>query len=212
VTNPQILAATLIAAFLYVVSPGPAFLALFTLAASRGRVAGAKFICGHLVGDVTWGALAVAAIVGANRIGPALFEALGFGCGLYLIYLGARAILTRKDAPPRAIGATRPLATGMAFGLTNPKAYPVALAMFSAIVTPYIGALRAIDAPQMFASAFLGFLLADATLVFAAGLPAVRRFFLTHGVAVTRFVGLIFILFGARSIADAATGATRRTA
>lgn len=211
-TNPQILAATLIAAFLYVVSPGPAFLALFTLAASRGRVAGAKFICGHLVGDVTWGALAVAAIVGANRIGPALFEALGFGCGLYLIYLGARAILTRKDAPPRAIGATRPLATGMAFGLTNPKAYPVALAMFSAIVTPYIGALRAIDAPQMFASAFLGFLLADATLVFAAGLPAVRRFFLTHGVAVTRFVGLIFILFGARSIADAATGATRRTA
>jgi len=212
VTNPQILAATLIAAFLYVVSPGPAFLALFTLAASRGRVAGAKFVCGHLVGDVTWGALAVAAIVGANRIGPALFEALGFGCGLYLIYLGARAILTRKNAPPRAIGATRPLATGMAFGLTNPKAYPVALAMFSAIVTPYIGALRAIDAPQMFASAFLGFLLADATLVFAAGLPAVRRFFLTHGVAVTRFVGLIFILFGARSIADAATGATRRTA
>ena len=66
-TNPQILAATLVAAFLYVVSPGPAFLALFTLAASRGRAAGAKFICGHLVGDVTWGALAVAAIVGANR-------------------------------------------------------------------------------------------------------------------------------------------------
>ncbi len=93
-TNPQILAATSIAAFLYVVSPGPAFLALFTLAASRGRLAGAKFICGHLVGDVSWGALAVAAIVGANRIGPALFEALGFGCGLYLIYLGARAILT----------------------------------------------------------------------------------------------------------------------
>ena len=41
---------------------------------SRGRAAGAWFICGHLVGDVTWGALAVAAIVGANRIGPTLFE------------------------------------------------------------------------------------------------------------------------------------------
>ena len=36
-TDPQILAATLVAAYLYVVSPGPAFLALFTLAASRGR-------------------------------------------------------------------------------------------------------------------------------------------------------------------------------
>ncbi len=69
-TDPKILLASLAAAYLYVVTPGPAFLALFTLAASRGRASGAWFICGHLVGDVTWGALAVAAIVGANRIGP----------------------------------------------------------------------------------------------------------------------------------------------
>ena len=40
------------AAYLYVVIPGPAFLALFTLAASRGRASGAWFLCGHLVGDV----------------------------------------------------------------------------------------------------------------------------------------------------------------
>ncbi len=211
-TDPRILAATLLAAYLYVVTPGPAFLALFTLSASRGRVAGAWFICGHLVGDVVWGALAVAAIVGANRLGPTLFEALGFVCGLYLCWLGARAIMTRKDAPPKTIGAARPLATGMAFGLTNPKSYPVALAMFSAIVAPYIGVLTPADAPQMFAAAFAGFLLADATLIFTAGLPAVRRFFLTHGVAVTRVVGVIFILFGVRSIADAAEGAMRRTA
>ncbi len=211
-TNPQILIATLVAAYLYVVTPGPAFLALFTLSAARGRKSGAWFICGHLVGDVVWGALAVAAIVGANTLGPTLFEALGFVCGLYLCYLGARAVMTRKDAPPKTIGAERPLATGMAFGLTNPKSYPVALAMFSAIVAPYIGALKAVDAPQMFVAAFAGFLLADATLIFTAGLPAVRKFFLGHGVAVTRAVGVIFILFGARSIADAAGSAMRRTA
>jgi threonine/homoserine/homoserine lactone efflux protein len=211
-TDPRILIASATAAYLYVVSPGPAFVALFTLAASRGRRSGAWFICGHLVGDVTWGALAVLAIVGANRIGPMLFELLGFGCGAYLVVLGVRAVTTRKDAPPRTIGASRPLATGMAFGLTNPKAYPVALAMFSAIVAPYIGALRGVDAPQMFLAAFLGFLLADATLILAAGLPAVRKFFLTHGVAVTRIVGLVFILFGARSIADAAGSAMRRAA
>ena len=147
-TDPKILLASLAAAYLYVVTPGPAFLALFTLAASRGRVSGAYFICGHLVGDVTWGALAVAAIVGANRIGPALFELLGFVCGLYLLYLGARAVMTKKDMSPRARGAKRPLATGMAFGLTNPKSYPVAVAMFSAIVAPYIGALKMADAPR----------------------------------------------------------------
>ena len=167
-TDPKILLASLAAAYLYVVTPGPAFLALFTLSASRGRASGAWFICGHLVGDVTWGALAVAAILGANRIGPVVFELLGFICGLYLVYLGARALMTKKDAPPRTIGAKRPLATGMAFGLTNPKSYPVALAMFSAIVAPYIGALKLADAPQMFAAAFAGFLLADVTLIFAA--------------------------------------------
>ena len=36
-TDPKILLASLAAAYLYVVTPGPAFLALFTLAASRGR-------------------------------------------------------------------------------------------------------------------------------------------------------------------------------
>ena len=136
--DQKILFASAVAAYLYVISPGPAFLALFTLAASKGRASGAWFIGGHLVGDVTWGSLAVAAIVGANRLGATLFELLGAGCGLYLIYLGVRAVMTRKDAPPRTIGARRPLATGLAFGLTNPKAYPVALAMFSAIVAPYV--------------------------------------------------------------------------
>ena len=78
---------------------------------------------------------------------------------------------TKKDAPPRTIGAERPLLTGLAFGLTNPKAYPVALAMFSAIVAPYVDKLSLADAPRLMGAAFLGFLAADATLIFAAGLP-----------------------------------------
>jgi hypothetical protein len=44
-------------------------------------------------------------------------------------------VTTRKDTPLRTIGASRPLATGMAFGITNPKSYPLARAMFS-IVSP----------------------------------------------------------------------------
>ena len=208
----KIYLATTLAAFLYVISPGPAFLALFTLAASKGRAAGAWFVTGHLVGDITWGALAFAAIIGVNQIGPLLFEALGLGCGLYLIYLGARAVMTKRDAPPRALGSHRPLVAGMLFGLTNPKAYPVAVAMFGAIVAPYAGELAFSDAPRLGAAAFAGFVSADLTLVFAAGLPLVRRFFLTHGVAVTRVVGVLFIAFGARSVWDAGSGALRRAA
>ncbi len=205
----KILAASGLAAYLYVISPGPAFLALFTLAASKGRRPGAKFIAGHLVGDVTWGALAVAAIVGANQLGATLFQVLGFFCGCYLVYLGVRAVMTKKDAPPRTIGAERPLLTGLAFGLTNPKAYPVALAMFSAIVAPYVDRLSLADAPRLMGAAFLGFIAADATLIFAAGLGPVRRFFLKHGLIVTRAVGVIFIAFGVRSIWDASAGLRR---
>jgi len=202
--------ATAAAAFLYVVSPGPAFLALFTLAASKGRAAGAWFIGGHLVGDVSWSALAFAAIVGVSRIGPLLFELLGAGCGLYLIHLGVKAVTTRKGAAPQTVGAHRPLLAGMAFGLTNPKAYPVALAMFSAIVAPYVDKLSLADAPRLMAAAFIGFLAADATLIFAAGLAPVRRFFLTHGLIVTRVVGVMFIAFGVRSIWEAGSGLAAR--
>src|SRR5947209_16016682 len=153
--DPKILLASGLAAYLYVISPGPAFLALFTLAAAKGRKSGAWFVGGHLVGDVTWGALAVTAIIGANQIGPTLFQILGLGCGLYLIYLGWRAVTTKRDAPPRAIGAERPLLTGLAFGLTNPKTYPMALAMFSAIVTPYVNPLHLAHAHRQSGPAFL---------------------------------------------------------
>jgi threonine/homoserine/homoserine lactone efflux protein len=208
----KIYLATAAAAFLYVISPGPAFLALFTLAASKGRAAGAWFISGHLVGDITWGALAFAAIIGVNQVGPVLFELLGAGCGTYLIYLGVKAVMTKKDAPPRTVGARRPLLAGMMFGLTNPKAYPVAVAMFTAIAAPFAGQLTFADAPRLVLAAFAGFLTADMVLIFAAGLPAVRRFFLRHGVVVTRVVGVLFIAFGAKSIFDAANGALRREA
>ena len=206
----KIYLATAAAAFLYVVSPGPAFLALFTLAAAKGRKAGAWFILGHLVGDVSWGTLAFAAIIGVNQLGPLLFELLGAGCGVYLIYLGLKAVATKKDAPPQTIGARRPLIAGMLFGLTNPKAYPVAVAMFTAVAAPFAGQLTLADAPRLALAAFGGFLTADIVLIFAAGLPAARRFFLRHGVAVTRVVGVFFVAFGAKSVFDAANGALRR--
>ena len=208
----KIYLATAAAAFLYVISPGPAFLALFTLAASKGRGAGAWFISGHLVGDITWGALAFAAIIGVNQVGPVLFELLGAGCGAYLMYLGLKAVMTKKDAPPQTVGARRPLLAGMMFGLTNPKAYPVAVAMFTAIAAPFAGQLTFADAPRLVLAAFAGFLTADMVLIFAAGLPAVRRFFLRHGVVVRRVVGVLFIAFGAKSLFDAANGALRREA
>ena len=203
--------ATIGAGFLYVISPGPAFLAVFALAAAEGRTPAARFVTGHLVGDVVWAALALAAIIGVNELGPLVFEALGFACGAYLFWLGLRAVMARTDAKPVTIGARRPLSTGVLFGLSNPKAYPVSLAMFTAIAAPFAGRLAWRDTPVVLATAFIGFILADAVLVFWAGLPAVRRFFARHGRVVTRAVGLIFIAFGANSMFDAARHFLART-
>src|SRR5512137_659914 len=109
--------ATILAGFIYVVTLGPAFLAVFALAARHGREAGARFLFGHLAGDLLWGGLALAAIVGVNEIGPRLFDALGIGCGLYLIYLGSRAVFSRDKATTTVVGGVKPIRAGLVFGL-----------------------------------------------------------------------------------------------
>ncbi|WP_296571352.1 LysE family translocator [Phreatobacter sp.] len=195
--------ATLAAAMIYVLTPGPAFLAIFALAAREGRMSGTWFVTGHLVGDLLWGTLALAAIVGVNQMGPLLFEILGLACGAYLIVLGIRALMAREAAGTAVVGGRHPLLAGLVFGVTNPKAYPVSVAMFTVLVGHYSGLLTWDLAPQVMLVAFLGFILADVILIAVAGLPAVRRFFMTHGLIVTRFVGVTFVLFGAKSVADA---------
>ncbi|MFT0861899.1 LysE family translocator [Ancylobacter sp. G4_0304] len=200
---------TALAGALYVLLPGPAFLALFSLSASRGRGAGVRFISGHLIGDIFWGTLAFAAIIGVNQLGPTLFDMLGIGCGLYLCWLGYKAVTAREEhlAP---VGASRPLMTGVLFGLTNPKAYPVSVAMFTALTAQYATSFSWDAAPYLLASAIAGFIAADIVLIWAAGLAPVRRLFQRHGLIITRITGLMFIAFGAKSLVDAGRGIAAR--
>jgi threonine/homoserine/homoserine lactone efflux protein len=196
-------AATVAAGFIYAVTPGPAFLAVFALAAQKGRGAGGKFLLGHLAGDVLWGGLALAAIVGVNQLGPMLFDTLGIACGVYLIYLGMKAVLSGKSSSQAPVGALRPVQAGLLFGVTNPKAYPVSLAVFTALTVRFAGEIGWQTAPALMAAAIAGFLAGYVVILFWAGLPPVRRFFLRHGATVTRVVGVTFILFGIKSMSDA---------
>lgn len=200
---------TALAGAFYVLMPGPAFLALFSLSAVHGRAAGARFVGGHLVGDLAWSALALAAIIGVNQLGPTLFDLLGIGCGLYLCYLGIKAIRSRGDGSG-AVGSNRPLMTGILFGLTNPKAYPVSVSMFTALTASYASGLTWEAAPQLLAAALVGFILADIILIWAAGLAPVRRLFQRHGRVITRITGVMFVAFGAKSLVDAGRGLATR--
>ncbi|MBS0534387.1 MAG: LysE family translocator [Proteobacteria bacterium] len=195
--------ATMFAGFLYSVIPGPAVLLVFSLAAQHGRGMGAKFLIGHMAGDVTWSALAFASIVGVSQTGPLLFDILGAGCGLYLIYLGINAMRAKSVGEAPVLRGHRPYRAGFLFGLTNPKAYPVAVAVFTALIARYTLELTWSSVPLMGLSAWIGIVLGYVCTLFWAGLPIVRRFFLTHGVIVTRVIGATFVLFGMKSLVDA---------
>ena len=195
--------ATLVAGFVYSVLPGPAVLLVFSLAAQHGRAMGARFLCGHMAGDIVWSALAFASILGVSQMGPLLFEILGAGCGLYLIYLGIKAIRAKNIGEAPVLRGHRPYRAGFLFGFTNPKAYPVAVAVFTALLARYALELNWSSLPMMGLATWLGIVLGYVVTLFWAGLPLVRRFFLTHGVIVTRVIGVTFVLFGAKSIIDA---------
>ena len=198
-----------LAGIVYVVTPGPATLAVLGISATHGRRRGLAFFLGHGVGDLTWSALALAALLGASRLGPELFQGLGLACGVYLIWLGFKALTARADTAAPAIGAAAPIRTGMVFGLTNPKAYPFSLAMYGALSVGVGPSLGLGDAGLLFLATTIGMILGDLVTVGWTGLPAVGRLFLRFRTPISRGIGLVFIAFGAKTAWDA--GSALRT-
>ena len=203
--------ASLTAGAAYTLAPGPAFLALLGIGASRGRRAGALFLCGHFVGDVLWASLSLIAVIGARSMGTFLFDALGLVCGFYLCWLGIRSATVRRGVDGSLTSeARRPLLRGLAFGLSNPKAYPVAVAMFTALLARYDNALDWHAFAPLLAAACVGFVAADAVLISVIGAGVVRRFYRTHALWVTRASGALFLGFGMHALATAGPGVWRR--
>ena len=205
------LIAALAAALLYIITPGPAFLALLGIGAEQGRRAGAAFLAGHLIGDLLWSFLALLAIIGARVIDPLVFDLLGLACGLYLFYLGLRALLVRRGGSGLLnIVVRHPLRRGMIFGLTNPKGYPVALAMFAALLANYGTAMSWEALPLLMLAAMCGFVLGDIILVWAVGLGGVRRLYRRYDIWIVRVTGLMFIGFALNALSAAGIALLRR--
>jgi threonine/homoserine/homoserine lactone efflux protein len=195
------------AALLYVLIPGPAFLALLGIGAGQGRKAGALFMGGHLAGDLLWSSLALVAIVGAKTIGTTVFDVLGLACGFYLAWIGWSALRAKPRADGGAVMTVeRPLRRGLVFGLTNPKGYPVALATFTALLAGSSNALDFDALPALLGVSFFGFLLADVILIAIIGAGLVRRFYRRHELAIVRLSGLLFMGFAVQAVWHAAPG------
>ena len=96
-----------------------------------------------------------------------------------------------------------PLRRGLAFGLSNPKAYPVAVAMFTALLAEHASALDWTALPSLLGAACVGFITADVVLITIIGAGPVRRWYRRHALWVTRASGVIFLGFGLQAIASA---------
>lgn len=195
---PELLATTFIAGLLYVFIPGPATLAALSLSAGPGRSACAVFLGCHLIGDLVWTILAISAIIGVSQMGPMLFDILGIVCGAYLIWLGWKALRSQRAKTEAIVHI--PWRSGLIFGLTNPKAYPFALAMFTGVFALFEDAMTFQNAVPLVLAAFMGFCVATVGVIFWTGLPVTRRVFSRHSKLITRAIGLVFIAAGTKSI------------
>lgn len=208
--TPTLFVTAVFAGIVYVVTPGPATLAVLGITAAHGRRRGLLFFLGHGVGDLTWSAAALAALLGASRLGPDLFRLLGIACGVYLVWLGLRALTARGGGPATTIGAARPIRTGMVFGLTNPKAYPFSLAMYGALSVGLGTEIDLTGATMLFLATGLGMVIGDLLTLAWAGLPPVGRLFLRFQAPITRAIGVLFVAFGLKTAWDAAASFERR--
>lgn len=203
----SLLLAVLASGFIYGITPGPGVLAVFGIGAAHGRRAGAGFLCGHLLGDVVWCSTALIAIVGAREIGSSAFDVLGVLSGLYLFWLGVRAIRTQRGQGETVQGPARqPFWHGILFGLTNPKAYPVAVATFTALLSSRAELLHWSMLPWLIGLSFVGGIVAYAILIGVVGARQVRTLYQRHELAITRLCGVMFIGFAINALAHALPG------
>ncbi|ROQ65238.1 LysE family transporter [Streptomyces sp. NBC_01260] len=197
-----LLCATVLSCALVVLTPGPGVLMVLHIGASSGRRPSAFFVVGHLAGDLIWAALALIALRWVQLISPTFFTILTLASALYLAYLGARALVAAQ-APQAviALADSRVVLQGVAFGMTNPKSYPVTFAIFAAVLGDRVELLTVSTIPLFVAASALGCLAAGMLLAWFSGLGAVRRFYNKSAPRLGRGVALVFFAFAAWSLA-----------
>src|ERR1700735_467748 len=190
-----------VAAILLLLTPGPAVLYIVARSVEQGRIAGLASVCGITTGTlvhVLAAALGLSALLASSALAFAVVKYAGAG---YLIYIGARRILSRPDTPaaqielpPRSLG--RLYRDGFVVNLLNPKTALFFLAFLPQFVDPSRGAvaLQIAFLGVMFAG--MGFL-SDSAYALAAGTAGqwVKRN--SHYLRWERYVtGTVFIGLG----------------
>ncbi len=142
--NGSHLAGFALVALVLIVIPGPSVLFVVGRALALGRGAALLTVAGNAAGEFVQ-VLAVAAGVGELvQRSAAAFEVMRLVGAAYLVFLGVRAVLRRREGRG-ALPAERPVpgrrrivADGLLVGVTNPKS----LAFFLAVLPGFVDASR----------------------------------------------------------------------
>ena len=117
------------------INPGPATLAIMSVAARHGRMAGLKLASGVVCGSLFWGLCAAFGLAAVMAQFAGLFVVLKIAGGLYLLWLAYRALRSAWTADSKlAARKTTPgnyWLQGLAIHLTNPKAVLAWVAILS---------------------------------------------------------------------------------
>jgi threonine efflux protein len=119
-----------------------------------------------------------------------------------------RALWVKRSATgePNPARVRRPVLHGLAFGLTNPKAYPVAVATLTPLLSAKAGLLTWATLPALVAATCLGGIAAYLILIGLVGAAVVRKTYRRHEILITRASGIMFIGFAAHAVLHAAPG------
>ena len=199
--------AFLAAAILIALAPGPDNLMVLSLGMARGRAQGVAFGLGCALGCLNHTLLAALGISALIAASPPAFALLKIAGGVYLIWLGIRAIRgTRALGTPRA-GKRLTESPGKLFvnGLVANAINPKVILFFLAFLPQFVDSRRGHVAWQV---AQLGLLFTAAAIVVfgtigwfagSVGERLVRR--PTIGVWLDRVAGGVFVALGLRLLA-----------
>jgi threonine efflux protein len=190
------------------VSPGPNFLTIAQIAASKSRPAAVAAVGGTGLATVIWGVCGVAGVQALFLAAPWAYLALKIGGAAYLVYNGGR-LLVRSWKRTNIIGGPsegasqmsrrRAYALGLATGLANPRSALSVASVFAVALPgrPTVGLAAAAVATMVAVSVGWYFLVA---YLFTTGVMArgYRRF----GHWIDRLAGGMLVLLGVKLAAE----------
>ena len=181
-------------------SPGPDFMMISSLALSRGRAAGVLGAVGIAAGAMVWVLLCMFGLGVVFAHMPWLLTVVRVAGGLYLIYLGYQ--LWRASLKPQvamdqtAVVPTKnknPFVMGFLTNLTNPKALAFFTSIFALALPPDSTVLtQATIMTVMFAMTVGWF----GIVTFGLSTPAMRKVYIRASKWIDRVAGTFLAFFG----------------